>query len=288
VTAEVFVVDELIVAAQRGGTWDLHMMRGTGLTLQITRDSALEIQAAHSPDLTRLVYAASPSPRSSNFQLVVADADGGGARPLTADTVPAGSPSFAGSGRIVYHAGRPGRQQLYVVNVDGTERRPVMADVHDNSMPSVSPDSSKVVFASVRETSPGPRARADIFEIGLDGTGERQLTTNPRVDDSPQYSGDGRSVYFLRDEGGRPATKRVIKMDLATRVETPLTPVGTFVQSYSVSADGGRIALAILEANNVVRMAIFDVATQALTPVPVAAGEVLASPSYRPAAPPAP
>jgi TolB protein len=187
--------------------------------------------------------------------------------------------------RIAFQAGRPGHQQLYLIGLDGTGRRALTTGESDNTAPDVSPDGAKIVFASVRETSPGQRARSDIFEMNLDGTGERQLIANPRADDSPQYSADGRSVYFLRDEGGSPPTKRVIRMDLATRVETPLTPTGSFVRSFSVSADGGRIALTTLGANNAVVMAIYDTATQALTPVAAAAGEVLASPAYRPATP---
>lgn len=287
VAADVYVVDDLVVTAQRGGMWDLYMMSGTSVGMQLTRDSALEAQAALSPDLTRIAFTAAPSPRSSNFQLFVANADGSGVRQLTTDSLPAGSAAWVrpAGDRIVFQAGRPGRQQLYVTNLDGTGRRALTTGENDNTAPDVSPDGSKIVFASVRETSPGQRARPEIFEMNLDGTGERQLTTNPRTDDSPHYAADGRSVYFLRDEGGTPPTKRVIKMDLATRAETPLTPIGSFVRSFSVNADGSKIALTTLGPNNTVLMATFDVATQALTPVSVPAGEVLASPTYRPATP---
>jgi len=287
ITSDVYVVDELLVTAQRGGMWNLYMMSGSSVGIQLTRDSAVEAQAALSPDLTRIAWAAAPGPRSTNFQLFVADADGGGARQLTTDSVPVSAPAWVrpAGDRIAFQAGRPGHQQLYLIGLDGTGRRALTTGESDNTAPDVSPDGAKIVFASVRETSPGQRARSDIFEMNLDGTGERQLIANPRADDSPQYSADGRSVYFLRDEGGSPPTKRVIRMDLATRVETPLTPTGSFVRSFSVSADGGRIALTTLGANNAVVMAIYDTATQALTPVAAAAGEVLASPAYRPATP---
>jgi hypothetical protein len=68
------------------------MMSGTSLTRPLTRDSAVEADAAISPDLTRIAWVAAPGARLTSFQLVVADADGEHARVLTADSVPVGRP----------------------------------------------------------------------------------------------------------------------------------------------------------------------------------------------------
>jgi TolB protein len=287
ISTDVFVLDSLMVSAQRGGAWDLWMMNGGQLTRPITRDSAVEADVAFSPDLTRIAYIAAPGPRSALFQLWVANPDGSEARALTADSVPVGRPSFVGPAgdRIVFQSGRPGQQQLYIIGVDGSGRRALTTGAGDNSLPSVHPDGTKLVYSSVRESAPGQRARAEIYEMNLDGTGERQLTTNPRTDDSPQYNADGHVVYFLRDEGGSPPAKRVYRMDAATREESPLTPPGVFVRAFSLSPDGTKLALTIFGSDNAVRVAIFDAVTQTLTNVPVGPGEALSGPVFRPAAP---
>ena len=42
----------------------------------------------------------------------------------------------------------------------------------------------------------------DVFSIAADGGPERRLTTDAHLDDAPQYSPDGRWVYFLSDRAG--------------------------------------------------------------------------------------
>jgi Tol biopolymer transport system component len=60
-----------------------------------------------------------------------------------------------------------------------------------------SPDGKSLAFSSVRGNG------LDIFSISPDGSSERRLTTASRADDAPQYSSDGRWIYFLER---RPST----------------------------------------------------------------------------------
>ncbi len=289
VTVETFVVGDMIVSAQRAGRWDLFMMSG-GTATPITADTLVESQVAWSPDLTRIAFVAAPSVRSTDFQLYVANADGTSPVRITSnDSVVIASPSWVrpSGAQIVYEATRGARGQIYLSNFDGTGTRPLTSGDNSNSAPDVSPDGRKIAFVSLREISAGLR-NYDIFEMNIDGTGERRLTTSSRRDGSPAYSADGRFIYFLRDEGA--GTQRVYKVETGgTGAETPLTPVGTFVRAFSVSADQATIALTVEQqgsgGTSVTRVVIFAVATGQMTPMPSGPDEHLAGPAYRPATP---
>jgi hypothetical protein len=59
-----------------------------------------------------------------------------------------------------------------------------------------SPDGERLALSSNRGQG------LDLFSISPDGGSERRLTTSPRADDAPQYSPDGRWIYFLSDRAG--------------------------------------------------------------------------------------
>ena len=74
---------------------------------------------------------------------------------------------------------------------DGT-RVPVRLtdDAAVDTHPALSPDGSSVAFVSERTGS------KDIFVIGVDGRGLRQVTAGPAADDSPSWSPDGGRLVF--------------------------------------------------------------------------------------------
>ncbi len=293
VTAEVFVVGQVLLSALRAGRWDLYMVdpgtAGQRLIRQITNDSALESQPAWSPTLMQIAYVSAPSPGSNTFDLYVADADGTNTRRLTNDSALVRSPSWvrpAGE-QIVFESSKGGKPQLYAINRDGTGRRQLTTGTNPNSQPVVSPDGRKVLFVSLRETSPRER-HYNVYEMNIDGTGERRITTSPRPEDSPQYAPDGRSFFYLRDEGGNPPTKRVYRQDLASGQATAVTPVGQFIQTFSVSNDGATLLLTVLQADangiQTARVVLFQLATGQMTPL-APAGDRVANPVFRPATP---
>lgn len=287
ITVDAYVVGDIIVSAQRAGRWDLFMMSGS-TAVAVTQDTALESQVAWSPDLTRIAYVAAPGPRSTDFQLYVADADGSHPVRIATDSASVGSPAWVrpSGDQIVYEATRGGRGQIYIVSRDGTGARAITSGEVSNTAPDVSPDGRKIVFVSLRESSPGLR-NYDVFEMNIDGTGERRLTVSPRRDGAPAYSADGRYIFFLRDEGA--GTQKVYRIDAGSGTETPLTPNGSFVRSFSLSPDQATLALTVEQQNSdgtsTTRVMLFTIATGAMTPMPAGPDERLAGPAYRPATP---
>jgi len=283
VTADAFVVGDMLMPAQRGGRWDLIMVqRGDPPKLRgLTQDSTLKADVAWSPDWTQIAYVAA-APRTEQFDLFVANADGSDARRLVHDSVPTRSPAWVGPAgdQIVFVAGRTAKTQLFVINKDGTGRRQLTSGDAPSSQPDVSPDGRKILFVSLRDRN------YNIYQRNLDGTGAEDHLTTGRVEDSPVYAPDGKSIYFLRVESGNPPSKRVYTQDLTTGVATPISPPGMYVMSFAVSADGRILALTVLppDPQGVSHVELFDRVTAVRTPFALPGVDRIAAPAFRPAA----
>ncbi len=51
--------------------------------------------------------------------------------------------------------------------------------------------------------APSGTGNYDVYTIPADGGEERRLTTEPGLDDGPDYSPDGKFIYFNSDRTGR-------------------------------------------------------------------------------------
>lgn len=106
------------------------------------------------------------------------------------------SDASAGNGGLVWVSKRPVRDgaerdgEIWYLR-DGT-RVPsrLTDDATADTRPALSPDGSSVAFVSERAGS------KDIFVIGVDGRGLRQVTSGPAADDSPSWSPDGGRLVF--------------------------------------------------------------------------------------------
>src|ERR1700733_13137812 len=75
--------------------------------------------------------------------------------------------------------------------------------------PAVSPDGKRVAFA-VRDTDfDANRGRFDVWLPAVDGSSIRQLTSNPENDTDPQWSADGKWVYFMSSRSGSSQVWRI-------------------------------------------------------------------------------
>jgi Tol biopolymer transport system component len=79
------------------------------------------------------------------------------------------------------------------MNMDGSAAR----ETHLGWMHGWSPDSKYVVYPQY------VGANADIFRAEADGKGELRMTTNTALDDGPEYSADGKWVYFCSNRSGK-------------------------------------------------------------------------------------
>lgn len=73
----------------------------------------------------------------------------------------------------------------------------------------VSPDGKWAVFTLRKTDLEANRGRTDIWLVGVDGAGLRQLTSHPGSDYSPAWSRDGKSIWFLSTRSGSAQVWRI-------------------------------------------------------------------------------
>jgi Ca2+-binding RTX toxin-like protein len=129
----------------------------------------------------RIAYQGSGGPPS----IWVVNPDGSGDRYLVEGDQPSWSPDGS---RLAYAApDRTYDRILAVVDADGSGRRQ-LSPVTPGYSPDWSPDGERIAFARA----------GDLYSIGIDGAGLRQLTAGAPNDDRPSWSPDGRAIAFDR------------------------------------------------------------------------------------------
>jgi TolB protein len=85
------------------------------------------------------------------------------------------------------------RNPLFIMNTDGSNAH----EVHLGWLHGWSPDGKYLVYTQYHGDN------FDIYRINTDGSGELLMTTNKAQDDGPEYSADGKWVYFCSNRSGK-------------------------------------------------------------------------------------
>lgn len=123
-------------------------------------------------------------------------------------------------------------------NVDDLVRMQRVSD------PVLSPDGRTVVY-TVRETDlAANRGRTDLWSLDLatKGAQPRRLTTNPENDSSPEWSADGREIYFLSTRNG---SSQVWRLPANGGEAIQVTSLPLDVGSFRLASNAGRIAVTL-------------------------------------------
>lgn len=143
-----------------------------------------------SPDGRRIAYCAGSG--SGGEQVIVMNADGSDARPLTND----------GSRHLFVDWSPDGSKlafmrdyQLYVMNIDGSDQRPLLAGFARNL--AWSPDGTMIAFESGARLDDQQGNGGDIWVVNADGSNPRNLTHSPDFYDAgPAWSPDSATIAF--------------------------------------------------------------------------------------------
>jgi hypothetical protein len=202
--------------------------------------------AAVSGRIAYTVY--DPAGRTQNIYVI--NADGTGAQQIISQGM---APSWAPDGRVVYHSIRSDLLGLAIYYPDGSTKRPKQYEVlHEDEMPSWSPDASQLTFAF------GSNAGGDkpwrIVVMNADGTGRYDLAgfngRNPAWGPSNQiafrrvYAQEG--LYLVGPGGGVPRLLANVGNDTAPAWSPDGSRVAFMVDKdskgdwdiYVVNADG--------------------------------------------------
>ena len=112
------------------------------------------------------------------------------------------------------------------------------------SQPALSPDGKTVVF-TVRETDMSAnRGRTDLWSLdtAAKDAQPRQLTSDPQNDDSPQWSADGRYVYFISSRGG---SSQVWRLPLAGGESQQVTDLPLDVSTFKLAPNGTKLLVSM-------------------------------------------
>ena len=91
--------------------------------------------------------------------------------------------------------------QVYLANADGSNVR-LMVGETPSYFHGWSPDGKYLAYVRQHPGANGAPANYDIFRIPASGGESQQLDSNPAYDDGPDYSPDGKWIYFNSDRAG--------------------------------------------------------------------------------------
>ncbi|NHZ86346.1 MAG: hypothetical protein GWP19_10760 [Planctomycetia bacterium] len=106
--------------------------------------------------------------------------------------------SFDGK-KVAFNGGDEDNQltwEIYILDIYTGEETQLTNNYVIDAHPDWSPDNSKIVFGSFRDTQGNPSGKADIYVMNNDGTGLTQLTNSSWEDNDPEWSADGTRIVF--------------------------------------------------------------------------------------------
>jgi len=110
------------------------------------------------------------------------------------------------------------------------------------SDPQASPDGKMIVFVLRITDLEANKGRTDLWLVNADGTGLRRLTSHAASDNSPRWSRDGESVYFLST---RSESSQVWRIAVNGGEAEQVTKQPLDVTAFTLSNDGLMLALAM-------------------------------------------
>lgn len=193
----------------------------------------IDSSGAFAPDGKRFGFAAV---RNGRPALVVRDVDGGQEREVVLKTLhEVHDPTWSPDGkRLAFSGNLGGLLDLYVYDLEGGALKRLTQDAYADLQPAWSPDGTTIAFVTDRFST--DLAKLDLGEyrlatIDVESGQVRPLTTFEGAKSiDPQWSPDGRDIFFLSDRGG---ITNVYRLDVAGGALRQVTDLFTGVSGIT-------------------------------------------------------
>lgn len=250
----------LVFQSDRWGDWQIFKADlDTGTVQQLTHVMQ-NLNPRLSPDGTKVAF---DSTRNGSRTIYTMNINGTEQKRVGPMGVDSRNATWSPDGEyIAFHARVPeGGWAVHTIKADGTElKRLTYSDGATDAWVSWSPDGKTIAFSTNRAPH-GPNYQTYI--INADGTGERQLLSNPNRSQRPFWSPDGKNIVVGSNRDGRwdiyidaadgSGTVRVTN-DARTDLEPSWSPDGskiifsgqlsdTDTQLFVVDADGSNLTV---------------------------------------------
>jgi TolB protein len=165
-----------------------------GNVQQLTRDNAISVSPAISPDASKIAYTGYQSGYADVYLIDLAS--GRRDRIVKAPGTNSGA-AFSPDGRqIALTMSKDGNPEIYVCGLGGGFPRRLTRTRGVESSPTWSPDGGEIIYAS--DDRGGPQ----LYRISAGGGGARQLPSGHSYCTEPSWSPDGQKVAFTVRGGG--------------------------------------------------------------------------------------
>ena len=135
---------------------------------------------------------------NDSAEIYVINSDGTGLRQLTNNQAYDGGPTVSNDGsKIAFDSYINGTLQVCVVNSDGSGLKQLTDNPGGSLGSQISGDGKKVVFCKHLGSDKNVTGDVEIFEIGSDGTGERQVPFNDQYVTMPSTNYNGDKIVFV-------------------------------------------------------------------------------------------
>jgi TolB protein len=142
--------------------------------------------------------------KGSEYQLMVADADGYNPKQILRSPDPILSPAWAADGAwLAYVSFEDGRSKIFVQNLNTGARKKLAEFPGINGAPAWSPDGKHMAMTLSRDGNP------EIYVMHIASGSLRRLTNHFSIDTEAAWSPDGRHLVFTSDRAGRPQIYRI-------------------------------------------------------------------------------